>query len=101
MHHITLRGVASRCTVLHCITFLTITLQCIALLMQVLEAQFSKMTRLHGEMSQQDRMDALAAFRKEPHGVLVATDVASRGLDIKGQPFDFSRQKFHELPRFI
>ncbi|EIN13333.1 DEAD-domain-containing protein [Punctularia strigosozonata HHB-11173 SS5] len=37
---------------------------------------------LHGDMSQQARMDALARFKDGEHGVLVATDVAARGLDI-------------------
>lgn len=51
---------------------------------QVLAEDFDKMTLLHGDMKQIDREVALSKFRAEPHGVLVATDVASRGLDIKG-----------------
>ena len=38
---------------------------------------------IHSEYSQDHRERALRAFRDNPHGVLVASDVASRGLDIK------------------
>lgn len=37
---------------------------------------------LHGDMSQTARMDALANFKNGTTGLLVATDVAARGLDI-------------------
>jgi len=37
---------------------------------------------LHGDMSQPDRMAALESFRKGEHTLLVASDVAARGLDI-------------------
>jgi len=37
---------------------------------------------LHGDMSQPDRMAALEAFRKNEVTLLVASDVAARGLDI-------------------
>jgi len=39
---------------------------------------------LHGGLSQHDRQSALADFTAGRVSVLVATDVASRGLDIKG-----------------
>lgn len=39
---------------------------------------------LHGEMSQEERNDAINKFRGGSINVLVATDVAARGLDIKG-----------------
>lgn len=38
---------------------------------------------IHGDMDQQSRMQILQDFRNEMHHVLVATDVAARGLDIK------------------
>ena len=38
--------------------------------------------RIHGDRSQAQRSRALEAFKKGRHRVLVATDVASRGLDI-------------------
>jgi ATP-dependent RNA helicase DBP3 len=37
---------------------------------------------LHGDMGQTNRMDALDNFRDGTTGLLVATDVAARGLDI-------------------
>ena len=50
---------------------------------------------LHGELSQGGRTDALADFKSSKTRVLVATDVAARGLDIVGLPavvnFDLPR----------
>lgn len=37
---------------------------------------------LHGKMTQKKRLRALAAFTSAPGGVLLATDVAARGLDV-------------------
>lgn len=37
---------------------------------------------LHGDMSQKGRLEALASFKSGESKVLVATDVAARGLDI-------------------
>jgi ATP-dependent RNA helicase DBP3 len=37
---------------------------------------------LHGDMTQSARMDALDKFKNGTTGLLVATDVAARGLDI-------------------
>ena len=39
---------------------------------------------LHGNMSQPQRMDTLQRFKEEQLDVLLATDVAARGLDIRG-----------------
>lgn len=41
-------------------------------------------TRIHGDISQSDRLIAVEAFRSGKYKILVATDVASRGLDIEG-----------------
>ena len=38
---------------------------------------------IHGDMDQHARMAVLGAFKAGAHHVLVATDVAARGLDIK------------------
>ena len=39
--------------------------------------------RIHGNRSQAQRTQALAGFRKKRYRVLVATDVAARGIDIE------------------
>jgi len=41
---------------------------------------------IHGDRSQAERLVALEAFKAGKTAVLVATDVASRGLDIEGLP---------------
>jgi ATP-dependent RNA helicase RhlE len=44
---------------------------------------------IHGDKSQAEREAALADFKSGKTTVLVATDVASRGLDIEGQVINF------------
>ncbi|RDU74485.1 ATP-dependent helicase [Helicobacter anseris] len=41
-----------------------------------------KSKALHGDMDQRDRRSAILAFKEKKYNILVATDVASRGLDI-------------------
>jgi ATP-dependent RNA helicase RhlE len=45
-----------------------------------------KATAIHGDKSQQERMAALEAFKRGEVEILVATDVAARGLDISEMP---------------
>jgi len=45
-----------------------------------------KAESIHGDKSQTDRMKALDAFKAGELEVLVATDVAARGLDVAGVP---------------
>ena len=42
---------------------------------------------IHGDKSQPERLQALADFKSGKVGVLVATDVAARGLDIEDLPY--------------
>ena len=48
-----------------------------------LREQGIKASEIHGGMSQNKRMQSLNALKKQKADVLVATDVAARGLDIK------------------
>src|SRR3978361_3792 len=45
---------------------------------------------LHGDKSQDERLKALESFKKGEVDLLVATDVAARGLDIKDVPAVFN-----------
>ncbi|KAK9816276.1 hypothetical protein WJX74_010687 [Apatococcus lobatus] len=47
-----------------------------------LKAQGCRAVAIHGDLDQHARMEALSAFKSGQAHVLVATDVASRGLDI-------------------
>jgi ATP-dependent RNA helicase RhlE len=42
---------------------------------------------IHGDKTQQERIKALDAFKTGEVGILVATDVAARGLDISALPY--------------
>ncbi|MCF7676298.1 MAG: DEAD/DEAH box helicase [Akkermansiaceae bacterium] len=44
----------------------------------------SKVAAMHSDISQVDRMKALAGFKAGTYEILVATDVAARGIDISG-----------------
>ncbi len=54
-----------------------------------------KVDCLHGDMSQAARETAMAAFRQKRKKILVCTDVASRGLDVK----DITHVVNYSLPR--
>lgn len=43
--------------------------------------------RIHGNHTQQDRVQSLRGFRRTSRAVLFCTDVAARGLDLKGLTF--------------
>ena len=51
-----------------------------------LEQSGIKASAIHGDKTQQERMAALEAFKQGEIEVLVATDVAARGLDISDLP---------------
>ncbi len=53
-------------------------------LAMVLRNRGVKVEQIHGDRSQKERNAALSAFKEGRVPVLVATDVASRGLDIRG-----------------
>ncbi|MEM4348560.1 MAG: DEAD/DEAH box helicase [Candidatus Anstonellaceae archaeon] len=51
---------------------------------QILQERGFRSIALHGDMSQSKRNRSMEAFRKSQVNILVATDLASRGLDIDG-----------------
>ena len=61
-----------------------------ARLARSLEREGLKTTALHGDKSQDERLKALEAFKSGDVDLLVCTDVAARGLDIKDVPAVFN-----------
>jgi superfamily II DNA/RNA helicase len=59
-------------------------------LARALESDGLRTTALHGDKSQDDRLKSLEAFKAGEVDLLVATDVAARGLDIKDVPAVFN-----------
>ncbi|WP_064093304.1 DEAD/DEAH box helicase [Rossellomorea aquimaris] len=53
-------------------------------LYQVLKSKGYKVDELHGDIPQEKREEVMERFRKGQVPILIATDVASRGLDIEG-----------------
>lgn len=49
---------------------------------RLLRTKAFKVAAIHGDMSQQERFNSLEAFKSGTATILVATDVAARGLDI-------------------
>lgn len=68
-----------------CIVFCTTKQQCDELAYTLTEEGFSALA-LHGDLDQRDRDSVLVRFGNQSCSVLVATDVAARGLDIKSLP---------------
>jgi len=61
-----------------------------ARLARSLERDGLRTTALHGDKSQDERLKALDAFKRGEVDVMVATDVAARGLDIADLPVVFN-----------
>lgn len=53
-------------------------------LFHVLEREGHPVERIHSSRSQGQRVQALQGFREGEHRVLVATDIAARGIDVPG-----------------
>lgn len=58
----------------------------VARLARALEREGLRTAALHGDKSQDERLKALAAFKAGDMDILVATDVAARGLDVADLP---------------
>lgn len=50
----------------------------------VLKKEGHPVSNIHSDRSQSERTQALDGFRKGQHRILVATDIASRGIDVPG-----------------
>jgi ATP-dependent RNA helicase RhlE len=50
----------------------------------VLDRQGHPVTRIHADRSQKGRTAALDSFRQGQHRIMVATDIAGRGIDVPG-----------------
>jgi ATP-dependent RNA helicase RhlE len=66
-----------------------------------LERQGIAADAIHGDKSQQQRTEALEAFKSGKIRVLVATDVAARGLDIDDQPHVINYELPHTAEDYI
>jgi len=53
-------------------------------LYHILERQGHPVARIHADQSQNRRVSALKTFREGQHRILVATDIAGRGIDVPG-----------------
>ncbi|HSM14162.1 MAG TPA: DEAD/DEAH box helicase [Thermoanaerobaculia bacterium] len=51
-------------------------------LYKALKREGHPVERLHADLSQKERLKALSGFREGHHRILVATDVAARGIDV-------------------
>ncbi len=45
---------------------------------------------IHGDLTQSKRNEVLEAFKKEEVSLLIASDVAARGIDVEGLPYVFN-----------
>ncbi len=61
----------------------------VARLESTLQYQGFDCCSIHGDKSQREREDALSQFRKNITPLMIATDVAARGLDIPGETVHF------------
>ena len=68
-----------------CLVFCAMKHQCDELAAELSQQGFSALA-LHGDLEQRDRDSVLVRFANQSCQVLVATDVAARGLDIKSLP---------------
>lgn len=57
--------------------------------------------QIHGDMEQADRMATLDRFKSDEINILVASDVAARGLDIKGVSHVFNYDVPHHAEDYV
>lgn len=67
----------------------------------ILGLRGKKVCELHGNLTQSERFDAFEKFKTKEYDIMLATDLASRGLDIKGLRFVINYELPHALTRYI
>ena len=75
-----------------CIVFVASRADCDALTQTILQSFAARdssavsptIVSIHGDKDQRERNQAISQFKKQPSAILIATDVASRGLDVAG-----------------
>ncbi len=82
-------GILKQRGIKQALVFVNSKLGC-ARLARSLERDGLKATAMHGDKSQDERLKALDAFKSGEVDVMVATDVAARGLDIADLPVVFN-----------
>lgn len=60
-----------------------------------------KVCELHGDLTQQQRFEAFEHFKEQKYDIMIATDLAARGLDIKGLQYVINFELPHALTRYI
>ncbi|MGO4704149.1 DEAD/DEAH box helicase [Microvirga sp. 2MCAF38] len=73
----------------------------VAVLHRSLQKHGFNAAALHGDMDQRSRMDALAGFRSGETPLLVASDVAARGLDIPAVSHVFNYDVPHHAEDYV
>ena len=67
----------------------------------VLNLLGKKVCELHGNLTQTQRFDAFEGFKNKEYDIMLATDLASRGLDIKGLRYVINFELPQALTRYI
>lgn len=67
----------------------------------ILGLKAKRVCELHGNLTQTERFDAFEKFKEGEYDIMIATDLASRGLDIKGLRYVINFELPQALTRYI
>jgi len=73
----------------------------VSTLNEALQAHGYECDELHGDLSQAKREDVMKRFRQGQLPILVATDVAARGLDVEGVTHVFNYDIPHDVESYV
>ena len=96
----TLRGLLRGTDVLSAIVFSN-RKRDVKLLAESLKKDGFRVGQIHGDMEQPERMATLDRFKADEINILVASDVAARGLDIKGVSHIFNYDTPHHAEDYV